>query len=276
MSSRSVSAAHQTPLLPKDHGHSSNAAIDKAVNLLAAFRDEGSSGVGVSELARRADMYKSTAYRVLEILERNGMVERVGTCYRLGRRLYEIGHGPMNERRDTLRDSLIPFVVDVHQHIGETTHLAVLDGSDVVYLAKLYGYRQVRSPSRVGGRTPAHCTAVGKALLAYERPPKAQKRPVLQRYTSRTITDPTELDMQLARIHRSGIAFDDEEIQPGLRCVAVPVFGPNGIPVAALSISGPTDRIDGRKHTPILRRIASSASTLLVSRAPSSSQHSRR
>lgn len=122
-------------------------------------------------------MYKSTAYRVLEILERNGMVERVGTCYRLGRRLYEIGHGPMNERRDTLRDSLIPFVVDVHQHIGETTHLAVLDGSDVVYLAKLYGYRQVRSPSRVGGRTPAHCTAVERPYSPTNGRRKLRKGP---------------------------------------------------------------------------------------------------
>lgn len=275
MSSLPATTEHQMPVLPKDHSRSTSAAIDKAVSLLAAFQEEGRSGVGVSELARRAEMYKSTAYRVLEILERNGMVERVGTCYRLGQRLHEIGRGPVNERRDSLRDSLIPFVVDLYQQTGETTHLAVLDGPDVVYLTKLYGYRQVRSPSRVGGRVPAHCTAVGKALLAYETLGESNDRGVLRRYTARTITDPAELDMQLARIRRSGTAFDDEEIQRGLRCVAVPIFGSGGKPLAALSISGSADRIDTRTHASTLRRIASAASTLLMSRASSPGAHTR-
>ncbi|WP_067840323.1 IclR family transcriptional regulator [Nocardia lijiangensis] len=240
------------------------AAIDKAISLLVSFRDQANTGVGVSELARRADLNKSTAFRVLGILERNGVVERVGTSYRLGPRLHELSRGAYTSDHEALRDMLIPFVADVYERTHETTHLAVLVGADVLYLAKLYGYRRIRSPSRIGGRAPAYCTAVGKILLAYDSDAAATAAATLRPFTSHTVTDAAALSLQLARVRRDGIAFDDEEIQRGLSCVAVPIFGPAGCPVAALSIAGATGSIDIRRHVPTLRRVAAAAGQMFT------------
>lgn len=240
------------------------ASVDKAMSLLAAFGSEGNTGVGVSELARRAELNKSTAFRVLAMLERNGFVERNGTDYRLGDRLWEIGRARTADRHEHLRDLLIPYVAELYGATCETVHLACLDGTDVVYLAKLYGPRPVPSPSRIGGRLPAHCTAVGKALLAYH-PDGAQRladRP-LQRYTDRTIVDPAVLSIELDRVRRAGIAVENGEAQQGLSCLAAPILGAHGWAVAALSVSGPTRRFDSARHGAPLRRIASAAAKAL-------------
>ena len=237
------------------------AAIDKAISLLVAFGDRASTGLGVSELARRAQLSKSTAFRVLGMLERNGVVERVGTNYRLGARLHELGWAVYAPGHERIRDLLTPFVIDLYELTRETVHLATLHGTEVVYLAKLYGHRPVPSPSRIGGRLPAHCTAVGKALLAYDPDAAAAALCVpLRRFTAHTITDPVMLAAELDTIRREGIAFDNEESQLGLNCVAAPVISPRGGVVAALSISGPRGRIDTRRLARDLRRVSASAS----------------
>lgn len=243
-----------------EHGRDARAAIDKAISLLVSFGDHASSGLGVSELARRAQLSKSTAFRVLGMLERNGVVERIGTNYRLGARLHHLGLSVYAPGHERIRDLLIPFLTDLYEHTHETVHLATLHGSEVIYLAKLYGHRPVPSPSRVGGRMPAHCTAVGKVLLAYDADAatEALANP-LRSFTGHTITDPRALAAELDRIRRAGIAFDDEESQPGLSCVAVPVRDPGGRPVAALSVAGVTGRIDAQRHARTLRRVAAAA-----------------
>ncbi|MBV6760410.1 IclR family transcriptional regulator [Rhodococcus opacus] len=248
-----------------DSARDDRAAIDKAISLLVSFGDQASTGVGVSELARRAKLNKSTAHRVLAGLERNGVVERIGTRYRLGARLHDLGRSVYAPGHEQLRDLLIPFLTDLYVGTGETVHLAALHGTDVVYLAKLYGHRQVHSPSRIGGRIPAHCTAVGKVLLAYDHAGATQTLAgPLRRYTPRTLTDPGDLAAALETIRRDGIAFENDEVQPGLSCVAVPIIGPSGRPVAAFSVSGSTHRIDLRGHSSMLRRICSAASRALL------------
>lgn len=240
------------------------AAIDKAVSLLACFGEEGITGVGVSELARRAALSKSTTHRVLAMLERNAVVERVGTNYRLGTRLHELGRTVYAPGQEELRDLLIPFLADLYATTQETVHLAALYDTDVVYLAKLYGHRQLPSPARIGHRISAHCTAVGKSMLAYE--PDATEAAlggVLRRYTDNTIVDPVALAAELAAIRRLGVAVEHGEVQRGLSCVAVPVIGSSGRPVAALSVSGPTGRLDVRAHAATLRRVASAAARVL-------------
>ena len=241
------------------------AAIDKAISLLVAFGHHASTGLGVSELARRAQLSKSTAFRALGMLERNGVVERVGTNYRLGARLHELGRAVYAPGHERIRDLLIPFLTDLYELTRETVHLATLHGTEVVYLAKLYGHRPVPSPSRIGGRLPAHCTAVGKVLLAYD--PDAADAALcapLRRFTSHTITDPGTLAAELDTIRREGIAFDNEESQLGLSCVAAPVMGPRRGVVAALSIAGPRGRIDTRRLSTDLRRVSASASQAMA------------
>lgn len=250
-----------------DSTRDDRAAIDKAISILLSFGGDASTGVGVSELARRSDLSKSTAYRVLQVLERNRVVERAGTSYRLGARLHELGRTVYASDHDAIRDHLTPYLTDIFVGTQHTVHLAALHGTDVVYLAKLYGHRHIHSPSRVGSRIPAHCTAVGKVLLAYdaENAQAVMSKP-LRQFTSRTIVDPLTLAADLVAIRRDGVAYENQEVQPGLSCVAVPIFGSRGAPVAAFSVSGPSGRIDLRSTETTLRRIAGAASHSLGGR----------
>lgn len=240
------------------------AAVDKAISLLVAFGEQGSTSVGVSELARRAALSKSTAFRVLGILERNGVVERIGTGYRLGARLHQLGRAVYAPEHDRLRDVLLPYLTDLYETTHHTVHLGVLHGTDVVYLAKLYGHRTAPAPSRIGGRLPAHSTAVGKALLSFHPmiASDALAGP-LTALTDHTITDPAQLEAELADIRRVGIAHDHQESRAGLACVAAPILDHRGRAVAAFSIAGQHGHLDSARLGASLRRICASASHIV-------------
>jgi IclR family transcriptional regulator, KDG regulon repressor len=248
-------------------GRDDRAAVDKAISLLLAFGAQASTGLGVSELARRAQMSKSTAFRLLGALERTGVVERIGAGYRLGARLHTLGNSVYAPGHDRARDLLLPYVAELYELTRETVHLAVLHGTDVVYLAKLYGHRAPASPSRIGGRLPAHYTAVGKVLLAHD--PDAAAITLsgpLPQATPKSIGRPEALAAELERIRTEGLAYDDEESRLGLACVAAPVFAPGGRVVAALSVSGPVSRVDLQRAARELRRV-SFAATQATARA---------
>ena len=240
------------------------AAIDKVVSLLDAFAGQGGNSVGVSEIARRADLAKSTAFRILESLGRNGVVERIGSRYRLGSRLETIAR-PERVEDDSLREALTPFLVELHEMTRRTVHLAVLRRGDVVYLNKLHGIRQHPCPSRVGGRAPSYCTAVGKALLAYQ---SAAVLDVVSRgmkaWTPNTVRDPENLSRMLERVRAEILASDDEECRLGIKCVAVPVWGRDGNPIAAFSIAGATHGMNDRGHVTALRRVTHAAQRALL------------
>jgi DNA-binding IclR family transcriptional regulator len=247
-----------------DRVQNDRAVIDKAIGLLVSFGDQAASGVGVSELARRASLSKSTAFRLLAMLERNGVVERVGRDYRLGARLYELGSSVYAPGQDAL-DELTPFLVDLYEATHETVHLVTLHGADVLVLGKLYGHRRVPAPSQVGGLLPAHATAGGKALLAYD--PHAcdlVRDRGLTRLAAATVVDPDALAEQLAQVRVTGIAREEGEVAAGLTCLGAPVFGPGRRPVAALSVSVAAGRLDQRRLEPPLRRIACAASRAVV------------
>lgn len=252
-------------LSPRDD----RAVVDKAVDLLVAFGAQASTGVGVSELARRTQLSKSTAFRVLGMLERNGVVEKIGREYRLGARLAELGRAVYSPDHDRVRDVLIPFATDLYEATHETVHVAALHGTDVVYLAKLYGHRHVKAPTRIGGRVPAFATAVGKAMLAHD--PDALELTLsrdLIRFTTATVADHDALQEQLDEVRATGVAREDEEVRPGLACLAAPVFGPGGRPVAALSVSVPTGRLDQRRLEPLVRQVSGAASQAMARLRP--------
>ena len=240
------------------------AAIDKAFSLLLSFGDQPSAGLGVSELARRSELSKSTAFRVLRMLERNGVVERVGSNYRLGSRLHELGTRVYAAQHDQIRDVLTPFGADLYELTHQTVHLAALHGTDVVYIGKLYGHRRIPAPSVVGTRVPAHCTALGKVLLAFD--PDAFDAAIsseLPALTERSITDSSALAAQLVRVRQEGVAYDDQEAALGLTSVAAPLFGVGDRAVAALSVSGPVGEFDARKFAGARRRVARASSQAL-------------
>jgi IclR family KDG regulon transcriptional repressor len=260
-----VIAMTMSASVPDEALHDDRAAVDKAISLLAAFGSQTGLGVGVSELARRARLSKSTAHRVLGMLERNGVVERLGTSYRLGARLHELSRAVYPPRHEALRDRLLPYLTDLYEATRQTVHLAVLHGSDVMYLAKLYGHHPMPVPSRIGGRLPAHCTAVGKVLLAYDAEAAALALSVpLRKLAPGTIARPADLLAELDLIREAGVSFDHEESRPGLSCVAGPVFGHGRRALAALSVSGPTGKIDLDRASREVRHIAAAASQSLA------------
>jgi IclR family transcriptional regulator, KDG regulon repressor len=247
--------------------NANGASVDKAMDLLDAFGPDDWSGLGVTALARRSGLTKSTAFRVLNALERNGAVERVGNRYRLGDRMQKLGSQVYAPGQQQICDAATPFLVELYETTHRTVHLAVLHGTDVVYLQKLHGHQTVRCPSRIGRRAPAYCTAGGKVLLA--RNPEAVDATIalgLQRWTAKTPTTPESLMDELNAVRRIGIAFAREEAVPGLICVAAPVLGAHGRPVAAISISGNAGSYDPSKDEAVLRRVAHSATRALTAR----------
>lgn len=218
-------------------------AVGKALALLDAF-DFVHMSLGVSELARRTGIPKSTAFRLLAILEQRKLIERQGTRYILGQRLFELGNRVSFCRPRSLRDLALPFLSDLYELTHETVHLAVLEGTDVLYLEKLFGHQQVRAPSVVGGRVPAYCSAIGKALLAASGTEQTQA--VLERglapRTGYTIVNPSMFLEELRLVRTKGIAFDREESKIGVNCIASPIVTRSGRLVGAVSICGPTGR----------------------------------
>ncbi|WP_055523910.1 IclR family transcriptional regulator [Streptomyces graminilatus] len=243
-------------------------AVDKALVLLKSLA-ELDGEAGVSELARRTRLTKSTAFRLLGILQRNDLVERVGSDYRLGTQMLDIGTRAYGSAPVLLRDSLMPHLVDLYELTHETVHLAVLHGTDIVYVNKLHGHRAARSPSQIGARLPAYCTGVGKVLLAFDH--DAAEAAVAEGLTPRTeytLSGPDRFRAALRDIRQDGIAYDRQEATLGLTCVAVPIMGPAGRPVAALSVAGAEPRFDPARFAPALRRVAHEASrTVAAARA---------
>lgn len=242
-------------------GRDPRTAVDKAMALLNAFADEAQLGLGVTELARRAHLSKSTAFRILAMLERNGAVERAGTAFRLGPMIHNLGAIQESDYLGRVRDVLTPFLADAYELTRQTVHLAVLEGTDVVYLNKLHGHLGGRMPSRIGGRVPAYCTAVGKMLLSHE--PELMEKTLageLVPWTPRTITDPDAFRAEMRTVRERGLAFDREEITRGLNCIAAPIVSRRGEPVAALSMSGPVGRFRPDAYERELRQVCFAAS----------------
>ncbi|MGJ3510019.1 IclR family transcriptional regulator [Enemella sp. A6] len=240
-------------------GRDQRGAIDKAVALLRAFADQSASGLGVRELARLTGMSKSTAFRILATLEANDLVERAGTKYRLGPLIQDLQAPDATPEVAAARDALTPYLAHLYERTRSTVHLAILRGTEVSYLNKLHGLHQVISASRVGGRVPSYCTAVGKALLAWHPEVAAEVMAgEMPAWTANTITDPIDLRAELATIRDTGIAHDRAEITEGLYCVAAPVLA-GGTAVAALSISGLPESGPTEQQLDALTRVCRSA-----------------
>jgi len=149
-------------------------------------------------------------------------------------------------------------------------HLAVLVGTEVMYVEIVRSRNAPRMPSEVGGRLPAHAAGVGKALLAFSPEPVVQAVLAggLPAVGPRTITAPGLLMRELRRIRESGIAYESEESGPGVGCAASPILGPDGQPVAAMSISGWSGKLDLRRVGPAVKTAALALSRDLAIRGP--------
>lgn len=229
--------------------------LERAVRILDVLADHPRD-LNAAEIADRLSLHKSTIHRLLAVLDRHALIRRnpdTGS-YALGLRLFELGSRAV--RGLELREQAQPFLDRLVRETGETAHICVLDGADMVSIANVEGPRTLRMPATVGRRTPAHCSAVGKAMLAFlpetDVHELIRQRP-LRTYTAKTLGTPGALVANLRQARIRGYAVDDEEIENGLRCVGAPVRNHTGEVVGAVSIAGPTFRITKGK-VPMLAR----------------------
>ena len=219
--------------------------VDRVVDILEVFARVGPE-LGVSDVSRALGLKKATTHRLLASLRRRGIVAQSPTSrrYRLGIKLWELGQ--MATTQIDWLDRAKPFLQQLTDTVGETTHLAVLDDGQVLYVDKYESSHSLRMPSQVGRRLPAHCSGVGKALIAFlpdEVVGTLVARRGLPNFTPRTITDPSRLRAELATTRLRGYSIDDEEIEEGLVCIGAPVRDHTSHVVAAISIAGPSSRL---------------------------------
>lgn len=222
------------------------AMIDRIALVLDAF--DGPGRLTLAQLVRRTGLPRSSAHRMLERLVQLRWLRRSGRDYELGMRLVELGSLAVHQ--DRLVRAAAPLLGELHRATGLSVHLAVLDGPDVVYLDKI-GDRMISAiPTPVGGRQPAHCTAVGKAILAYSDEDTAVD--LQARRTKYSISSCSQLAVELARVRAHGVAFEREESLLGFGCIAAPIGSP-GEAVAAVSVCGPMNRMmfDQRLAAPV-------------------------
>jgi DNA-binding IclR family transcriptional regulator len=239
--------------------------LGKVVAVLFAFRADD-HGLSLAELGRRTGLPKGTLHRVVGDLVDVRLLDRTEGLYRLSSQVFQLGMRASVERG--LLEVAIPFMEDLYERTHEIVHLGVLDQDSVVYVAKIGGHRQVAAPSRIGGHMPLHCTAIGKALLAFSSPPLLARivEQGLVRRTPRTITAPGLLRRQLDRVVETGTAFEYEESAVGIVCVAAPVLDADDRPVAALSVTGPAT-FRAEAYAPAVKAAAAGVAAVLARRA---------
>lgn len=188
---------------------------------------------------------RGTLHRQLSHLVQEGLLElRPDHAYVPGLRLLKLASASW--ARNEFRAVAAPFLEALHGETGETVHLGVLRGREIIYLDKVESRQAVRMNSQIGNASPAYCTGVGKAALSMLD--AAALDAILEgmdfhSFTPQTITDRTALLAELSRIRESGIAFDREEHEPGIRCVAAPVVDSGRGLVAGVSVTGPAYRV---------------------------------
>lgn len=240
--------------------------LGRSLALLNAFQ-LGDRALTLAQLCRRTGIPKGTAHRLVAELVEAGALERTPAGLRLGLWLFELGQLAPLQRG--IRDTAAPFLSDLFEATKETVHLAVLDGVEVLYLQKLDARRSPTVSSRVGGRMPASCTGVGKAILAFS-PPEVVAEVIgagLQRRTPRSVIAPGLLKRELSSIRRLGVATEHEESTVGVTCVAAPVLGADGLAVAAISITGWVNRLDAGRVEPAVRVAALGLTRTLAARS---------
>lgn len=230
-----------------------SAILRRSALILESF--QGGTALTLAEVCTRTGLPRSTTHRLLVDLSNLGWLKRTDNTFELGIALFELGEQvPVKYR---LRAAAMPFMQDLYAVTGQTVHLGVRDRGEAVYIEKMHGHSSLPLPSQIGGRLPLTCTAVGKALLAFEPAPVRDKvlAQPLRRYTAHSITDATQLARELDEARRTGVATERQEAALGGCCLAAPVLVA-GQPSAALSVSVPADAFRPELLAPAVRTAA--------------------
>jgi DNA-binding IclR family transcriptional regulator len=239
--------------------------LDRALSVLDALALRAEGECSLAELSEAVALHKSTVHRIVMVLERHRLVLKnpISGRYRLGLKLFELGSRAM--AGSDLRVQARPYLNRVMAETGETVHLCILDDGEVLYVDKVEPQKIVRLSSTIGRRSPAYCTSVGKAMLAYlpsEELDHIVRRCGLERRTKNTITSPANLHAELAETRARGYAIDNEENEEGVRCAGAAVLDYSGRPVAAISVSGPAFNITKEKIAVVTGPVVAAARML--------------
>jgi len=218
-------------------------SLERGLAILSSFNSDRPL-IGVSELSRDLDLSRSTAHRYISTLAQLGYLhqDRESKRYRLGPKVLDLGFSAINSM--DVREISAPHLRQLSDETGYTVNLAILDGTDIVYIERCRtsrpGQREIDLNLHVGARLPAYCTAMGKAILAFLPEERCEELIARIDFAPRgpnTVTDPQAFREELARIRASGVALNDEELAYGLRSIASPIRSESGEAVAALNLA---------------------------------------
>ena len=219
-------------------------SVATAIRLLKAF-SENEHEIGVSALAQKLGVAKSTVHRLAVTLVSEGLLEQnpENERYRLGIALF--GLGTLVRRRMNLSTEARPYLFDLRERTRETILLGIPSENEVMCIYNLESPQALRMRSDIGVRLPSYCTAIGRAIFAFASLPVIDRIVAgpLPRRTPRTVTDPDALRAIFALVREQGYAIDDEESEPGIRSIAMPIRGADGSAVGAVGIAGPSQRL---------------------------------
>jgi IclR family acetate operon transcriptional repressor len=239
---------------------SGSTTVAKAIGILDILASKADVGVSLAELSSLIDMPKSSTHRYLVTLQELGLAERKNDDrFTLGIKVIELA-GSFLVKSD-IRNESQAVMDDLADKTGETIHLAVPFGTEVVYIAKVESKHALGMFSHIGAHLPMHCTALGKAILAFSDQ-KLQHLVLSQPMallTPNSITSPKALIKELDRVRSHGYAVDNEENEVGILCVGAPIFDYTNTPIAAISISVPRERMIPERYTilgPLVREAA--------------------
>lgn len=234
--------------------------LDRAIAVLQAVADSDTD-LAAAAAARQLGLHKSTVHRLLVVLEHYRLIKKGPEGgYRLGTRLIELGDSAVT--RLNLSDRARPFLRELSKKTGEGAHVTVLSDTDMLSVAHVEGRWTLHSLTRTGHRTEIHCTAAGKAVLAFLPEDACDDliaKLTLRRFTQYTITSPAALKSELARVRHLGFATDDEEFEEGLRCVGAPVFDHRQHVIASISMAAPIFRLKKGRLPEVARIVVAAA-----------------
>lgn len=242
-----------------DSGPALVQSVDRALNILEILARRGEAGV--TDIGKELGVHKSTAFRLLAVLENRGFVEQAEERgnYRLGFGIVRLA-GAITAQLDLTRQSRTSCE-KLAADLGETVNIAIMDADRAVNVTQALGAASVGVHNWVGQQTPLHATSSGKVLLAHA--PAVERDRILaarlERFTAATITDPAVLGLELDQVKAIGWGCTAEEYEVGLNAVAAPVRGADGTVIAALSVSGPAYRLPPDEFPRIAQRVVAAA-----------------
>ncbi|EMF46733.1 transcriptional regulator [Planococcus halocryophilus Or1] len=230
-------------------------SVERALRILDLF-DEYDKELKLTEITEKMNLHKSTVHSLLKTLQKHHYIEQNSENgkYFLGMKLFERGHYVIQnlDLQSLAREQL----VKLSKSTGRTVHLVILDGKEGIYIDKVESAKAAILYSRIGRRVPIHSSGVGKALVAFKDPSELEK--ILDGYeytkqTKNTLTNEESFLIELEKVRKQGYAIDDEENEPGVYCVALPIRDYTGHVIAAISSSTTASNLTKKNWKKLLK-----------------------